>query len=187
MKSIYLIRHGEVDIDTVTPLTYNAFREWLQRYDRAPLKEESRPSESLIKEVQKSPLVLSSGLERSLASVKWLRVTECRQETLFNEVGVVDISVPFIKLSPIGWLTLFRLLMFIGVGKGGISLRRHRVKAREATAYLLNEVEVHGSVVLVGHGAMNYLIGKVLQKEGWQCQHRSHENFGVNHWRYLDT
>ena len=41
-------------------------------------------------------------------------------------------------------------------------------------------MEDHDNVVLVGHGGMNWLIGKVLINEGWELEGKSsHANWGV--------
>jgi broad specificity phosphatase PhoE len=184
MKVIYLIRHGEVDIDTTTPLNYQGFKAWLARYDEAPLKEENFSSSSVTALVEQSGCVFTSTLLRSFVSAEYLGATTYKKESLFNEVGVVDVPVPFLKLSPMKWLTFFRIAMLLGLRRKGVSMKGHKQKAKEATRYLVEATKEHDSVVLIGHGAMHYLIGKVLEKEGWQCHYRSHKNLEATKWCY---
>ena len=75
---------------------------------------------------------------------------------------------------------ILRLLLLLGLGKKDTSLKASKVQASKAAQILEDYAKEHESVVLVGHGGMNWLIRKVLMKEGWELEGKgSHGNWGV--------
>ncbi len=107
------------------------------------------------------------------------------KNTLFNEAGIPDAHIPFFKLPPKKWLIILRILMLLGQGKKDLSLKASKLQAKEAAEYLLTLSEEHQSIVVIGHGGMNWLIQKVLQKKGWKLASKpSHKHFGVTRLTY---
>ncbi|MFB3164549.1 hypothetical protein ABLO26_24620 [Neobacillus sp. 179-J 1A1 HS] len=62
---------------------------------------------------------------------------------------------------------ILRCLWFIGYSSGCESLKDAKIRAEEASKFLVNCAMEHHHVVLVGHGFFNMLIGKELKRMGW--------------------
>ena len=75
---------------------------------------------------------------------------------------------------------ILRFLLLFGFGKKDASLRASKLQAKEAGKRLLKLSDECDSVVLVGHGGMNWLIHKILMKEGWRLEpNDSNKNWGM--------
>ena len=93
---------------------------------------------------------------------------------------IPNVNIPFLKLKPKTWLVVLRVLLLFGLGKKDVSLKASKLQAEEAAKRLLELSYEFESVVLVGHGGMNWLIRKVLMKEGWRLEpNSSNRNWGM--------
>ena len=180
MKQITLIRHAKVDIDNSQKINASSLSKWVEEYDSAPIHTESLPTKETIKHVQSADVVLTSTLKRAIDSAKVLGVEIHESHSIFNEAGIPKINIPLLKLKPKTWLVILRLMLLLGLGKKDSSLNASKAQAREAAKKLATLFDEHDNVVLVGHGGMNWLIGKQLIKEGWILDGKvSHENWGT--------
>jgi hypothetical protein len=179
-RELLLIRHGAVDVDFETALRAGELPAWIDGYNRAPLREESHPPEELKERVKECGLLIASSLPRTLESARKLgREPEIR-EAIFDEADVARMPVPWLRMRPWSWLILARVLMTLGCrDRRGVSLRRARERARRGAERLEALAGEHGSVALLGHGAMIWLTAKELRKRGWEEREASHENWGV--------
>jgi hypothetical protein len=57
-------------------------------------------------------------------------------------------------------------------------LKDAKIRAEEASKFLVNCTKEHHHVVLVGHGFFNMLIGKELKRMGWNGKKKS----SSRHW-----
>ena len=180
MKQIILIRHAKVDIDNTKKIDSLSLQKWVELYDSAPIASESLPTEDTITLVQNTDVVVTSTLRRAIDSAKVLGVEVHTQNALFNEATIPEIVIPYLKLKPKSWLVILRLMLLLGLGKKETSLKASKVQAKKAAMQLETLIKEHDKVALVGHGGMNWLIGKVLIQKGWQLDNKvSHENWGV--------
>ena len=180
MKKIILIRHAKVDIDNSKKVDSLALKKWVEQYDHAPILKESLPTGETITLVQNADVVLTSALSRAIDSAKVLGVEVSEENSLFNEAAVPNISVPYLKLRPKTWLVILRLMLFIGLGKKETSFKASKTQAKNAVLHLETLTKVHSIIALVGHGGMNWLIGKALAQRGWIQEGKSgHGNWGV--------
>ncbi len=180
MKEIIFIRHAKVDIDNSEKISSYALKKWINTYNDAPIDKESLPTNELIVLAKNTDIVLTSTLRRSIDSAKVLRVEVFESNPLFNEAAIPEVTIPFLKLKPKSWLMILRVLLLLGLGKKDTSLKASKVQAEKAAQRLLTITDEFESVVLVGHGGMNWLIGKVLMNEGWELEGKaSHANWGV--------
>ncbi len=75
---------------------------------------------------------------------------------------------------------IVRVLSLLGFDKAGISLKAAKLQAKEGSQRLMELFKDHDAVVLVGHGGMNWLLRKVLMKEGWTFEaDPCNKNWGV--------
>ena len=186
MKEITLIRHAKVDIDNSKKIDAQALQQWVEEYDVAPIHSESLPSKETVVLAQTADVLVTSTLSRAIDSASVLGVEVYEQNKLFNEADIPEVNVPFLKLKPKSWLVVLRLMLLFGLGKKDASLKVSKAQAKEAAKRLLELSNEHGHVVLVGHGGMSWLIGKVLVKEGWGLEGKgSHANWGVSTYTLL--
>jgi broad specificity phosphatase PhoE len=99
---------------------------------------------------------------------------------LFNESDLPHINLPSPALPLSLWAILFRSAAMLGFSRHGESQADLKLRVRVAASELHALSEEHGSVLLLGHGFMNHLIGKQLRKQGWHCI----EKTGHQHWSY---
>ena len=180
MKQITFIRHGKVDIENIQRIKSSFLPQWVDTYNSAPLHPESLPSHITIKYAAEAEMIITSRLRRAIDSAKILGVRINEKNALFNEASVPHVDIPFLKLKPKSWLLLLRLLLLAGVGKKDTSLKASKSQAKKAAERLSELSLKYDHIVLIGHGGMNWLICKVLLKEGWIPEGKgSHENWGV--------
>ena len=180
MKQIILIRHAKVDSDESKKIDAHALKKWVEDYDTASINKDSKPPKTTQNHVQNADVVVTSTLSRAIDSALVLGVDIHESHSVFNEAGIPEVNIPLLKLKPKTWLVILRILLLLGLGKKETSFKASKAQAKEANNKLMSLSKEHDTVVLVGHGGMNWLIGKELMKEGWEMEgKKSHENWGV--------
>lgn len=180
MKQITLIRHAKVDIDNSQKIDSVLLKNWVTAYDTANIHAGSLPTQETIDVAKNADLILTSTLKRTVDSVKVLCVDIFESNEVFNEAKIPDVNMPFLKLKPKTWLVILRLLLLFGLGKKDASLKASKLQTEEAAQRLLELSNEFENVVLVWHGGMNWLLRKVLMKEGWQLEENpSNKNEGM--------
>jgi broad specificity phosphatase PhoE len=179
-KRIILIRHAKVDSDDSKKMDSHSLKKWVEAYDIAPILADSKPTKETVTLSKDADVVVTSTLRRAIDSASVLGVEVYQSHNVFNEAGIPEVNIPLLKLKPKTWLVILRLMLIVGLGKKDSSLKASKAQAKEATNRLMALVDEHNSVLLVGHGGMNWLLGKELVREGWELEgKRSHENWGV--------
>ena len=113
------MRHGKPDTPQFpNKVNSKAFRNCLEIYNRCGILDDSRPTNATIELFREISAIVSSDLKRSIDSASLL----CSQNTLivdplFREIEDSFISIPFLKLKPSTWGTIFILLWFCGAFK----------------------------------------------------------------------
>ena len=180
MKEIYLIRHGKVDIDNSKRIYVHEIKQWVDAYDTAPLDPNSIPTHNLHTLITHVDLVISSQKRRSIDSIKLLGRVTYESHSSFDEAKIPDSSIPFVKLKPKSWLSLLRILQMMGLGRTNSTLIASKKEAEKAVDFLITCLARHNTIAVVGHGGMNWLISKRLQKLGWNIEGKPmHHNWGV--------
>lgn len=180
MKQIILMRHGKVDIDYSQKICSEELQLWVDDYDHTPILKTSSPGEDVKSFADNADVVLTSTLRRAKDSANLLGVKVSEESILFNEASIPQANIPLLKLRPKKWLMILRLLLLLGLGKQDTSLKASKKQAKEAAQKLLTYSKEHRTVLLVGHGGMNWLIHKVLLKEGWRLNHKpSYQHWGI--------
>jgi broad specificity phosphatase PhoE len=178
-RQITLIRHAKVDIDNAQKIDAHSLQRWVEEYDRAPIHAESLPTQETIVLAQSADVILTSTLRRASDSAKVLGVDVHEKNELFNEADIPKVNIPYLKLKPKSWLVILRLMLLLGLGKKDASLKASKSQAKAAAQKLMRLSQKYDNIALVGHGGMNWLIGKQLRKEGWALEGKvSHENWG---------
>ena len=86
----------------------------------------------------------------------------------FVEAGLPNYPILKLKFSHNIWLVLFRVLWFLGYAPNSESYLQTKDRAKRCADKLEIIAQDNESVIFVGHGILNRLISKELQKRGWQ-------------------
>ncbi len=185
MKQIILIRHAKVDIDATQKIDINSLHKWINLYDQATIDKKSIPTKEVITTINQADIILTSNLKRAIDSAKRLNIDIYEKSTLFNELEIPKIDIPFLKLTPKRWLVLLRVLSFLDIGSTSTTLKKSKLQAQKAVKKLLKLSNKYDKIALIGHGGMNYFIRKALLKEGWKLTSKpSNKNWGVTKLHY---
>ena len=79
----------------------------------------------------------------------------------------------YIKLNVKVWLVIFRILWFLGYSKNSESYKTSKQRAQNASKRLIELSKKQNTIVLVGHGVMNKLIGQNLVSNNWKNTKKS--------------
>ena len=177
---IILIRHAQVLFNKKT-IYPNEMENWLEEYDMAEINS-YLPYDKELKNIIDNNIVLTSSLKRSALSLKLYGHTPDKIDKIFNEVSLPYPNWQgFIRLSPIKWRVLFRILWFFGYSKNSESINDARIRAKKAAHLLINTFENdEKNIVLLGHGILNRLIAKELKREGL----KTIKKLNNNNWGY---
>jgi broad specificity phosphatase PhoE len=188
MKQIILIRHAKVDIDHSEKIDSASLKNWVALYDTANIHANSLPTQETINIAKNTDVLVTSTLRRAIDSAKVLGVDIYERNAVFNEALIPEISIPLLKLKPKSWLVILRVMLLLGLGKKDASLKASKQQAKDASKRLLALSTKYDSVVLVGHGGMNWLIRKALMKDGWDLEpNASNKNWGMTVLKRADT
>ena len=178
--TITLVRHAKVLATENTRLYASEMPQWVEHYNTAPIEETLPQGGAVIQHIKSANVVVASSLSRTHDSLALLGVEPSVRDSVYDEAEVPAGKIPYIKLYPRQWLVVLRLMMLVGMGKGSSSLKSSKGRAVQASKELIILAKTKQSVMLLGHGGMNWLIAKVLEKEGWDCVEdaQSSKNWG---------
>lgn len=167
---ITLIRHGRSKHIDNSKMTIDEFSQWVRKYDDSGIFEEDSYPLETIERIETANIVITSDLKRSIESAKLLNpniMAICSPLFRETELPIPTAKLWGIRLNPIIWAVILRCLWFIGYSSRSESLGCAKQRAQEAAKVLAEYAQVHKAVAFVGHGFINQLIGKELQKMGW--------------------
>ncbi len=177
--TLTLIRHAPVIADWDIRLSSSQLRGWITDYDTAPI--DTTPPDAAVQEIlQQADYIVASNLSRTHDSLAVLGFTPDMTDPLFDEAPIPSSDGHWLRLKPNQWLVWYRILWMLGLLRGDASFRAVRTRAQKAADRLIALAEEHGDVVLMGHGGINHLIGRVLRRRGWSVE----EKGGVKNWGF---
>lgn len=165
---IILVRHGKPDLSSKARCTPREMKDWVARYQKAPVPSGLEPAETR-RLAQEAGYVVSSPLGRCVRSLEYLLG---RSGSPVDD-RCAEAHLPYLELDaprlPVkAWRLLFRSAWFLGFAAHTESIGSSSVRAGQAADRLIELAERHGSVLLLGHGIMNVLIAWQLRKRGWR-------------------
>ncbi|MDH4762262.1 broad specificity phosphatase PhoE [Pseudomonas oryzihabitans] len=165
---IILVRHGKPDLSSKARCTPREMKDWVARYQKAPVPAGQEPAETR-RLAQEAGYVVSSPLSRCVRSLEYLM--GCPGSPVDDRYA--EAHLPYLELDtprlPVkAWRLLFRSAWFLGFAAHTESIGSSSVRAGQAADHLIELAERHGSVLLLGHGIMNVLIAWQLRKRGWR-------------------
>lgn len=176
---ITLIRHAKVLIENKRKIPASQMKAWVEEYNHAPI-DKMLPSKEIISLIKNADIVLASSLSRTNDSLDVIGINPQEKNSLFDELDLPTAEGTFLKLHTKTWLVILRLMMLLGFGKNSLVFKESKNRAKKASEYLVALANTHESVTLIGHGGMNWLMGRVLEKTGWICVEdvKSAKNWG---------
>ena len=171
-RRIVLARHGRPEWSDTALITGRELDEWFRGRDAAPIDPGHTPPPELRRIAREAKGFAASPLRRSLESLHLL-VPDAIPfvDPVFREVEVprsVPLPLPlpgqlYSKISRIAW--------FAGWSPEVESFAEARERARKAAETLIEIAPASGTLLLVGHGIINGMIGLALRKMGWKGPH----------------
>jgi len=178
---IVILRHGKPNIEARGAVTPADFGAWVDAYNKAGIDKTHAPAPSAIAQAKLCSVVVCSNLPRSIESVKALGIGSIQvQDHLFRECEMPYAIWRYPKLSVRGWSVVFRMLQVLGYSSNAESFRDAKRRASLCALRLSELATVHGSVLFVGHGSLNWLISTTLLRMGWVGP----KNAGRRYWEY---
>lgn len=171
-SAITLIRHGRPLTDRPEWVAGRDLARWWKTYDDAPIDPKSQPPVEVAELARSADTVTSSPLRRAFTSARLLDPS--REPVILPDAAEVGSALPGCRLALPAriWSVLARFMWFAGGGTRSETVAEATARAglvAEKLAFLARE---RGSVVFVGHGILNYLVGRRLNSSGWVTTQR---------------
>tara|TARA_R110001583_G_scaffold112950_1_gene263261 strand:- start:88 stop:660 length:573 start_codon:yes stop_codon:yes gene_type:complete len=183
---LILVRHGKPITESKGILDAKGFSNCLKKYECSEIDPKSFPCNALLVLIENSYIV-SSELPRALHSANIAIRNNATADkksiqrfSSLNEMQLPNVNLPF-KLAISMWLTINRLLWFVGFSRNVESYRCAKQRADQMAKELISLCEQHKSVVVFGHGLMNCYIKKSLIKRGWKTTIKLN---GAGYWSF---
>lgn len=165
---IVLVRHGQPDIALSPSASHLGFRDYIGTYDAASLDPASLPPRELAELRREIAAIFASDRARSHQSARALGGEEMLTiDPLFAEAPLASPPIPFLKMRVPKWAVIARLLWHLGFAPGIETAAQARARADQAAQLLIAQAREKGTVALVAHGYLNFMIGRVLARRGF--------------------
>lgn len=158
---ITLIRHAAPRVSTDERIRGHHFGDWVARYEASDIVPPPQP-------LPHFPKVYCSTLLRAQQTAALL------SDHVVADSRLVEAPVPALSLAPLRgkarhFVNLARLLWLLGLHREVESAAKAKTRAEHVADWLAARAGEEGEVVVVAHGFINHLIGKALQRRGWQA------------------
>ncbi|QEI06188.1 histidine phosphatase family protein [Pigmentiphaga aceris] len=173
---IILMRHGKPALGPISKVSARDMKQWIEQYDLAGIVDESVPQASQAL-ARRANIVVSSSAPRALASVAALGLSPSLIDAVFCEAQLPHGRWTQPRLSPFTWAFMLRMAWLGGFAPTVESARDAGLRADQAMQQL-QTLAGEENVLLLGHGFMNRMIGKRLERAGWA----RHESSGSRYW-----
>ncbi|MCR0999250.1 histidine phosphatase family protein [Serratia rubidaea] len=175
---IILMRHGKPSYTGSAKVASRAMADWVTQYNLSDTGSDTPPESSQLMASNASQ-VISSPLPRALSSLKALGREPDFINELFREAELPLFPIPIVRLSPLSWTVIFRVMWLCGISRQAERLGMAKTRAAKAADILVARANgSNGSVLLMGHGVMIQLIARELISLGW----KQHRRLGKEYW-----
>ncbi len=165
---IVLVRHGEPEFSAQqgsARVKATDMPGWIAGYDASGIIGE--PNCHAVLADKRRAFVISSPLPRARASLQAMNLTPDLIADDLREAPLPVFNLPWFQFSPQAWLVLFRLCWLSGALAGPESRKQTMHRAKKMTHTLIAHAQQHERVIGMGHGVINRLIARELEKAGW--------------------
>lgn len=162
---ILLVRHGPVALKASGLLSFQAFCNYIDAYERAGLAADAVTPAPLARLAQGAARVFASDAPRVADTLKRLGVAADVSDAAFREAPPLAPDLP-LRLPALAWLALARAR---GAFDPALAAPRDALRRRaEGCARRLIVAATDGNVALVGHGWFNRHVAADLIAKGWR-------------------
>jgi broad specificity phosphatase PhoE len=180
---IIVLRHGKPNIDTTGKVNPVEFGKWIASYDKAGVCESDNPNIHIVERVHNCHFVVCSHLPRSIESARRLGISSPDLiSSDFRECEMPHASWKYPKLAIPTWAWVFRIVQLGGYSFNSESYKEAKARGKACAYHLADLAHTHGSVLFVGHGALNWLLHKELLRMGWSGPQKSPRE----HWAFSE-
>lgn len=165
---IVLMRHGEPEFSAQqgsARVKATQMPGWIAGYDASGVTGE--PDCHAVLADKRRAFIISSPLPRARASLQAMNLTPELIADDLREAALPVFNLPWLRLSPQAWLVLFRLCWLSGALAGPESKKQTMQRAEKMAHMLIAHAQQHKRVLSMGHGVINRLIARELEKAGW--------------------
>ncbi|MBD9363065.1 histidine phosphatase family protein [Methylomonas fluvii] len=163
---ITLIRHGKPTFELKGKAKARDVCEIIRNYDLSGIADEA--PENAKQRASACHVAVCSDFIRSLESAKALGFADILlSDPVFREIATPHFKQGSLTMSVNAWGVLLRCLSVIGFSRNGESLLMAKRRAQVAASTLIDLAHEHQSVLLVGHGFVNYFIAQELLARNW--------------------
>ncbi|WAK02333.1 histidine phosphatase family protein [Methylobacter sp. YRD-M1] len=175
---ITLIRHGKPAFELKGRVKSRDVCEMIRRYDSSGI---AGPPEAAKQRASACKVAVCSDFIRSLESAKALGFNDILlSDPIFREIAVPHFKTGSFAMSASAWGVLLRYMSVFGFSQNGESLSMAKKRAQVAASALIDITHIHESVLLVGHGFINYFLAKELLSRSWTGPSKP----GNGYWEY---
>ena len=162
------MRHGKPAFIASEKIESREMCNWIARYDLSDTGEDTPPDSSKSLAVSASRII-SSPLPRALSSLRALGLKPDVIDEAFREADLPVFHLPGLRLSPIVWAAIFRVMWLCGLSRNAERMGKAKQRAAQAANNLVGLANASdGPVLLMGHGVMNQLIARELRSLGFK-------------------
>ncbi|WP_179295522.1 histidine phosphatase family protein [Bacillus sp. FJAT-45350] len=169
MIEIILIRHGKTNCPMENKMVVKDFKEWVKEYDQAGIEENQDLSAELRLLVEQDSYIITSDRNRAMETAKMIGLERYVSDQTFREAEIpIPLKLKWIKMKPKYWTVFCRFLWMLGYSGNGESRQQTNKRAEIAVSKLMNKLQESSSIVVIGHGFFNHIVGKKLITRGWR-------------------
>ena len=180
---IVLARHGRPEWSDSTLISGHALGEWIEGRNAAPIDPSHRPPPELRRIAMEAKGFAVSTLRRSIESLHLLVPDAIPYvDAVFREVEPPGDVPSSLRLPAQAWSKIARVAWWAGWSADAESYAASKRRADRAAEILISIAPEQGTLLLVGHGLFNGMIGTRLRRLGWQgprFRPRRQWSFGV--------
>jgi broad specificity phosphatase PhoE len=172
---IILVRHGRPNMERARWISHRAFQHYINKYQDVGLDPDSTPPPDLKRLVDNAGRVFTSELQRAIESAKILLPrADIVSDPVFSEAPLASPPIPGVRLKVPAWAVFARVAWHGGYTPSIEDYRQVKRRATRGLAMLTTAAKEDGTTVLVAHGYINAIIGRMLRLRGWSRTSGSH-------------
>lgn len=176
MGKVSLIRHGKPEIhdnySIFSILSGDDIENFRVSYDTCGLSPSNSITPELNKIILDGDLFISSGLRRSMESLRLLGVDTFESDELFKEAEIPCGIGKRLKLPLFLWAIILRIIWRFGLSTNAEPFKSFKIRIKKAADVIEKKENSSKHIVVMAHGFVNNLLGKELLRRKWRSIYR---------------
>lgn len=156
-------------------ITHRAFQHYINKYQDVGLAPDSPPPHELKRLVNDANRVFTSELQRAIESAQaLLPKADIISNPVFSEAPLASPPIPGVRLKVPAWAVFARVAWHGGYTPSIEDYRQVKRRAVRGLTLLSDAAKEDGVSILVAHGYINAIIGRMLRLRGWSRTSGAH-------------